>query len=89
MAEIRERFPDGTVIDSWFYEDRAPRPEDLGREYRLTDFGIGSNGGVQTAAIQALMSMARPQTISPLMPSRAVTSSAEAASTRRVIRPAT
>ena len=50
-----ERFPDGTVIDAWFYDARVPEPAELGREYVLTDYGIYPDERLHTREIQALI----------------------------------
>ena len=55
MSENFERFPDGTPIDAWFYDDRVPELSELGRGYVLTDWGIRPGEGLQTEAIQGLI----------------------------------
>ncbi len=55
MGELKELFPDGTVIDSWFYDTYIPAPEDLGKQYVLTDYNISDDGKVYTKEIQALI----------------------------------
>lgn len=50
-----ECFPDGTPIDSWFYDCAIPQPEQLGRPYCLTQYGILDDGRLYTAQIQALI----------------------------------
>ena len=32
----KDFFPDGALIDEWFYDLSVPRLEDLGRQYVLT-----------------------------------------------------
>ena len=54
MAE-REFFPDGTVIDDWFYDVRVPTLEEIGRAYVLTDYSIADDGRIYTKEIQALI----------------------------------
>ncbi len=51
----QEFFPDGTVIDPWFYETELPRLENLGKQYLLTDYGVKDDGKIYTAEIQALI----------------------------------
>ena len=36
----REYFPDGTVIDEWFYDTTVPGLDELGRQYVLTKYHI-------------------------------------------------
>ncbi len=50
-----ERFPDGTIIDSWFYDTSVPSLSDMGRQYSFSSYGIRNDGTLQTAAIQALI----------------------------------
>lgn len=52
---MAEYFPDGTLIDDWFYETALPEPEALGRPYRITDYGVMDDGQIHTAALQALI----------------------------------
>lgn len=55
---MTEYFPDGTLIDSWFYDTSVPSLNELGTQYSLKDFGIPDDGTVQTSAIQALIDRA-------------------------------
>lgn len=50
-----EYFPDGTVIDDWFYDTKAPALTDLGAQYKLTDYSILDDGRLHTREIQALI----------------------------------
>lgn len=50
-----EVWPDGTKIDSWFNDTTAVMSADLGPAYRLTDYGIYSDGCLYTEEIQALI----------------------------------
>ena len=52
---MQEFFPDGTPIDSWFYDTSVPAPEALGRLYRLDEQDIPRDGQVHTAELQALI----------------------------------
>jgi len=54
MMQI-EYFPDGTPIDKWFYDYRVPLPEDMGKQYILTDYGILADGRIYTKEIQKLI----------------------------------
>lgn len=53
-----ESFPDGTLIEPWFYEVQIPEISDLGKPYVLTDYGIRDDGRVYTEAIQAVIDRA-------------------------------
>lgn len=54
----KEFFPDGTVIDDWFYDTRIPALEELGRQYVLTQYHIFDDGKVYTREIQDLIDLA-------------------------------
>lgn len=51
----QEYFPDGTQIESWFYEDAAPSLERFGKRYYITDYGIEDDGNVYTEKLQSLI----------------------------------
>jgi len=51
----KEFFPDGTVIDEWFYDTKVPKLEELGRQYVLTRYNILDDGRVYTEKIQSLI----------------------------------
>ncbi|MCH7402178.1 glycoside hydrolase family 28 protein [Belliella kenyensis] len=52
-------FPDGSVIPTWFEEVVATDIEKLGRNYRLTDYGVIMDSTVlQTEAIQKVIDLA-------------------------------
>ena len=53
-----EFFPDGTLIDSWFYDTKEPELSELGKQYVLTDYGIADDGTVQTEKLQKLIDTA-------------------------------
>ncbi len=53
-----EFFPDGTPIDAWFYETDAPLMAELGRQYRITDYGVRDDGKIYTKELQALIDTA-------------------------------
>lgn len=53
-----ERFPDGTIVDNWFYDTAVPSLDELGKQYILTQHGITDDGQVYTAEIQALIDTA-------------------------------
>ena len=54
----QEFFPDGTPIDSWFYDTTVPTLDQLGKQYVLTQYGILDDGRLHTAEIQALIDTA-------------------------------
>lgn len=56
-----EFFPDGTPIDSWFYDTKIPALEDLGKQYVLTKYNILDDGRVHTKEIQDLIDLAAEQ----------------------------
>jgi hypothetical protein len=55
MAHQKEFFPDGTLIDDWFYGTENPNLSDLGKQYLLTDYHIFDDGRIHTADIQWLI----------------------------------
>lgn len=54
-VQMREHFPDGTPIGPWFYDDSVPTLEQMGRPYRVTDYGVLDDGRLHTAELQALI----------------------------------
>ncbi len=54
----KEQFPDGTIIDDWFYNTDIPNLEDLGKQYVLTDYNILDDGKLHTTEIQSLIDTA-------------------------------
>lgn len=54
----RELFPDGTIIDDWFYDWKVPELKDLGEQYVLTQYHILDDGRVHTEEIQKLIDTA-------------------------------
>jgi len=52
---MKEYFPDGTIIDDWFYNAEIPKLEDLGDPYVLTDNAVMDDGRIHTAEIQRLI----------------------------------
>lgn len=54
----KEFFPDGTLIDEWFYDTRMPKLEELGKQYVLTQYHIFDDGRIHTQEIQRLIDMA-------------------------------
>ena len=55
---IQEYFPDGTLIDEWFYDTSVPTLEQMGRQYVLTQYGILDDGKIHTKEIQELIDQA-------------------------------
>lgn len=53
-----EKWPDGTPISGWFSSVVPTDISRLGRQYRITDFGVKDNGQVQTEALQAVIDKA-------------------------------
>ena len=51
----KEFFPDGTPIDEWFYGDKIPALESLGRAYNIRAYGVCDDGKVYTDKLQALI----------------------------------
>lgn len=61
MEKKLEYFPDGTAIDEWFYDVRVPEPEELGKQYLITDYGILDDGRIYTKELQALIDRAHSE----------------------------
>ena len=54
-----ETWPDGTVMDGWFADTTKVDVASLGRQYIITDYGVGHDSTiVQTTAIQAVIDRA-------------------------------
>ena len=45
---LNDFFPDGTIIDNWFYDISVPALCELGKQYVLTQYGILDDGRVYT-----------------------------------------
>ena len=55
----KEFFPDGiTPLDEWFYDNKIPKLEELGKQYVITDYGVCDDGKIYTAEIQAVIDQA-------------------------------
>lgn len=52
---LNDFFPDGTIIDNWFYDISVPALCELGKQYVLTQYGILDDGRVYTQKIQELI----------------------------------
>lgn len=57
MEHKREFFPDGTPIDDWFYQTDIPELAQLGKQYRLDEYGVPDDGEVHTAQIQRVIDL--------------------------------
>ena len=53
----KEYFPDGTLIDNWFYDINIPALDNLGKQYVLTDYNINDDGKIYTNEIQSLIDL--------------------------------
>ena len=51
-------WPNGEVMDEWFSKTDRIALEDLGKQYKLTDYHINADGRIHTAEIQALIDQA-------------------------------
>ena len=56
--EVKDFWPDGTEMSAWFKEVKPVDINSLGKQYRLTDYGIFADGRVHTSEIQALIDRA-------------------------------
>lgn len=54
---MKDYFPDGTIIDDWFYDIPNPNISDYKRKYILTDYNIYDDGKVYTKEIQNLIDL--------------------------------
>ncbi len=54
---MQEFFPDGTLIDAWFYEYGIPDSESLGKRYVVTDYGVSDDGKIYTEQLQNLIDL--------------------------------
>ena len=52
---LKEFFPDGTIIENWFYETLETELSKLGEQYLITDYEIYDDGKVYTKEIQSLI----------------------------------
>lgn len=51
----QEVWPDGSTMEAWFLDTARVDIASLGKQYKLTDYGIFADGTVHTEAIQALI----------------------------------
>ena len=59
--ERKEFFPDGTPIADWFYQDDMPQLDQLGKQYRLDEYGVPQDGQIHTAEIQRVIDLCAEQ----------------------------
>lgn len=55
--ERKEFFPDGTPIADWFYQADMPQLDQLGKQYRLDEYGVPQDGQIHTAEIQRVIDL--------------------------------
>lgn len=59
FAVAQDKFPDGTGIPEWFRKNEPTNIAKLGKQYKITDFGIsGDSTIVQTEKLQAVIDKA-------------------------------
>jgi polygalacturonase len=59
QAKRSKNFPDGTKISKWFYDTDKVKPEKLGKQFSITEFGVVKDSMIlQTAKIQAVIDAA-------------------------------
>ena len=52
----QDKFPDGTIIPEWFHKNEITPVDQLGKCYKITDYGVKSDSTVlQTEQIQAVI----------------------------------
>lgn len=54
-ARVADVWPDGTEISAWFTDTTAVDISTLGKQYKLTDYGIFADGNLHTQQIQELI----------------------------------
>ena len=59
--ERKEFFPDGTPIADWFYQADMPQLDQLGKQYRLDEYGVPQDGQIHTAEIQHVIDLCAEQ----------------------------
>ena len=53
--QVQEFFPDGTLIDNWFYQTDVPTLKGLGKPYVITDYGVFDDGKIYTKQLNSLI----------------------------------
>ncbi len=51
----KDLFPDGTEVPAWFRDTTHVDISHLGRQYRITDYGVMMDGNIYTQQLQALI----------------------------------
>ena len=69
-------WPDGTPVGEWFHDLSPVNVESLGKQYKLTDYGIFADGTALISRVEFTSSKAHIFTCSKALRSRAPTSSA-------------
>ena len=59
--ESKEFFPDGTPIADWFYQADMPQLDQLGKQYRLDEYGVPQDGQIHTEEIQRVIDLCAEQ----------------------------
>ena len=52
---VKDLWPDGTEIDLWFKQTDAVNLNNLGKKYRITDYGVVNDGKIHTKELQNLI----------------------------------
>ena len=55
QQQAKELWPDGTEISDWFRDTTPVDISKLGKQYRVTDYGVVNDGRVHTQEFQALI----------------------------------
>ncbi|MBQ9640364.1 MAG: exopolygalacturonase [Bacteroidaceae bacterium] len=53
--EVKDLWPDGTEISQWFKDTTHVDLAKLGKQYRITDYGVVNDGRIHTKELQALI----------------------------------
>ena len=53
--EVKDLWPDGTEISPWFKDTTHVNVHQLGKFYRVTDYGVVNDGRIHTQELQALI----------------------------------
>lgn len=54
----KEIFPDGSIINEWFFDYNIPTLDSLGQKYVVTDYGVKADGKIYTEEIQKIIDTA-------------------------------
>jgi len=52
---VKDLWPDGTEISTWFKDTTSVKLQSLGKQYRITDYGVLNDGKVYTKELQSLI----------------------------------